>query len=163
MALTAEKSTQVTNLEASPVVNPPTDEFYGRVRYALGEFTQGAAAGDANSTADLVFIPQGCRILPQSQVFVSALGTSRTLDVGHTAHVEADGTDVSAAVDKFIDGLDVSSAVLHAPFGTGTNGVNKFQFVEQIDGGRALIQAKCLGGTLLAAATIDAHVLFVKD
>lgn len=163
MAVTNEKSTQVTNLTASPVVLPPADEYMGRVRYALGQFVQGAAIGDANSTIDLVQVPPGARICPQSQIFTDALLTGRTLDVGHTAHTQADGTAVAAAVDKFIDGLDVSSAVLNAPFGTGTNGTDDFQFVEEIKEGFALIQAKVLGGTIAAAAKVRAHVYFVKD
>jgi len=162
MAVTTEKSTQVTNLDASPVVLPPVDEYGARIMYSLGQFTQGALAGDANSLFDLAKMPPGARVLPQSRVFFSAFGTSRTVDVGFTAHTEADNTVVAAVVDKFIDGLDVSS-VGDGFFGSGTNADDDFQFVEEIKEGEVVIQGKVLGGTIPAAATFNLHALYAKD
>jgi len=111
MTVTAEKSTQVTNMEAAPPVKLNAGELHGRMRIARFTFTQGAAAGDANSTADLVKLPPGKNItlLKNLSRFVcSAFGASRVLDIGHTGYANIDGTAVAAAADVILDGADVS-------------------------------------------------------
>jgi hypothetical protein len=91
----------------------------------------------------------------------SAFGSSRTLDVGVTAHKDTDGATVSAVTDYILDGLDVSGAGV-AAMGTGTNGKLESFVVDNGDGA-AQVQAVVAGGTIPAAATLEGYVVYVLD
>lgn len=163
MAVTTEKSTEVTNSTATPIVLNAVDVWHGRVRDFIFNFTQGAAAGDANSTMDLVEVPPGSRILSGLSVIKhSAFGTARTLDVGFTAYTDGLNAAVAAVVDKFLDGLDV--ALVGQPFmGTGTNAALIHKFTEEVKEGKILIQAKVLVDTIPAAATLEGWMAVIED
>lgn len=160
MSTTAQKSTQLTNPDTLPEVKNYVYDVGGKIRIRYFDFTQ-SGAGDANSTVDLVAIEAGrVRILPAlSRIKYSAFGASRTLDIGHTGYTKHDGTAVSAAADKIVDGLDVSSAG-NAALGSGTNAVPEFAF-ETKDG--TTIQAKVAGGTIPDAATLSGWIAYVTD
>ena len=165
MAVTTEKSDQVTNLEALPPVRLNTDELAGRLRIARFSFTQGAAAGDATSTIDLVKMPVGktVTILKNlSRIVCSAFGAARTLDIGHQGFTNLDGTVVAAAVDVLLDAGDVS-AIAELLLGVGTNALtvnNVFTINSQT---AALIQAVVAGGTIPAGATLAGYIVYVED
>lgn len=165
MAVTTEKSTQVTNMEALPPVRLNTNELGGRIRIARFTFTQGAAAGDATSTMDLTKLPVGKTVTvlkSASRIVVSAFGASRTLDIGHTGYTNLDGTVVAAAADVLMDGQDVSAAAL-IKMGLGTNAFtadDSFTFNART---APVIQAVVAGGTIPVGATINGWIAYVED
>lgn len=165
MAVTAEKSDQVTNMEASPPVRLNTNELGGRLRIARFSFTQGAAAGDATSTMDLIKLPVGKTVTvlkSMSRIVCSAFGAARVLDIGHTGYTNLDGTVVAAAADVLMDGQDVSAAAL-VRMGLGTNAFtadDSFTFNAR---SKPVIQAVVAGGTIPAAATINGYIVYVED
>jgi hypothetical protein len=162
MAVTTEKSEQINNASAFPPVANPVHDVGGRVRFRYFKFTQGAAAGDANSLADLVTLPQGTlRVYPWlSRLKRTAFGAARTLDVGITAHKDIDMVSVAAVVDSILDGLDVSAAGA-AAMGTGTNAQDSI-LVKNGDG-KATVQAKVLGDTIPAGAVLEGVVAYTID
>ena len=165
MTVTAEKSTQVTNMEAAPPVKLNAGELHGRMRIARFTFTQGAAAGDANSTADLVKLPPGKNItLPKnlSRFVCSAFGASRVLDIGHTGYANIDGTAVAAAADVILDGADVSAAAIGS-MGAGTNALTANDAFVFDNRSGVTIQAKCTGGTIPAGATLNGYFVYIED
>ena len=165
MAVTTEKSDQVTNQEALPPVRLNTDELGGRLRIARFSFTQGVAAGDANSTVDLVKLPPGktLTILKNlSRVACSAFGAARLLDIGHTGFTNLDGTVVAAAADVLLDGGDVS-AIAELPLGVGTNALTVTNSFTINAKAATLIQAKVLADTIPAGATLTGYIVYVED
>ena len=165
MAVTTEKSDQVTDLEALPPVRLNTNELAGRLRIARFSFTQGAAAGDANSTIDLVKMPVGktVTILKNlSRVACSAFGAARLLDIGHTGFTNLDGTVVAAAADVLLDGGDVS-AIAELDLGVGTNALTVTNTFTINSRTAALIQAIVLADTIPAGATLTGYIVYVED
>ncbi|MEP4379757.1 MAG: hypothetical protein ABJ215_01150 [Alphaproteobacteria bacterium] len=162
MAITTENSTQYANTLAEPRVANPTHDAHGRLRFARFNFTQGAAAGDAGSLARLVKLPKGKVrvILPLSRLAHSALGASRTLDLGWEAHVGDDGSGAVAADPNGLDdGVDVSSAGAFVP--GGTLGGDETQLFESLDG--VVITGQVNDGTIPAGATLDGYLAYVMD
>lgn len=150
MAVTTEKSTQVTNLDATPVVRLDPIDLGGRVRVARVSFTQGAAAGDAGSTAELARVPANATVLPHlSKLYFSAFGAARTLNVGTSADEDlfATAVDVSAAGSLALDEAD-TTAVKDGVDNDGTSDLAIF--------------AKVAGGTIPAAATIKGFIYYYQ-
>tara|TARA_R100000656_G_C3910575_1_gene120807 strand:+ start:43 stop:525 length:483 start_codon:yes stop_codon:yes gene_type:complete len=160
MAVTTQKSTQVTNMDATPPTIMDTTSLHGRLRVAFFAHTQDGA-GDATSTVDLVKLPTGTgRILVRSSFLAaSAFGSSRTLDIGYVAHTDTNGDAVAVDVDAVLDGLDVSGAT-NAMLGTGTNTVDTYLY----DSNAPLtIQAVVAGGTIPDTATLSGYIVYVLD
>jgi hypothetical protein len=161
MAVTAEKSAQFTDYSASPPKMIPASTWHGRVRASYFKFTQGVAAGDINSTADLVHLPAGrVRVLGQpSIVYFDAFGVARTLDVGYRAHKDINGAAVVEDEDAFISAADVS-------------GAGSARFDEAGAAARALVLesqsgvdifAKVEGGTIPAGTVLEGYVVYELD
>ena len=162
MAITTENSIQYANTVAEPRVRNPTHEAHGRLRFARFNFTQGAAAGDAGSLARLVRLPKGRvrLVLPLSRVAHSALGASRTIDLGWEAHVADDGSgDVAADPNGLDDGVDGATAGAFVP--GGTVGGDETRLFASLDG--VVITAQVNDGTIPAGATLDGHLAYVMD
>jgi len=159
MAVTTEKSTQVSNATATPPVKDPAYDAGGVVKVLYFTFKQGSTAGDVNSTADLLNMPPGKYriLLDQSNVTTSAFGASRTLDVGYSAYTNYDGTAVAADEDAFVSAADVSSAATTALSEALANGADRTYLVDSKEG--FILRAKCEGDTLPANATIKGYVL----
>lgn len=166
MAVTAEKSSQITNMEASPAVMIRPSDLAGRVRVARFQFTQGADVGDAPSTMDLVKIQggaQGLTILKgMSRIVCSAFGASRVLDIGHTGYTKHDGTVVAADADILLDGADIS-AIASLPLGVGTNALGTDDSFDIDSINEVTIQGVVAGGTIPAGATINGEIFYVND
>lgn len=162
MAVTSEKSTQETRRATTPLVKTPGREYNGRKVTFHFDFTQGAAAGDANSLADLIMLPAGkIRVLPQeSKIQCSAFGAARTLDIGLLAHVNLDKTAVAATIDTLLDGGDVSAAAI-LTMGAGTNALVTHLDLDSREG--VVVQAKVLGDTIPAGATLSGYITAVID
>jgi len=162
MAVTTEYSDQYTESYVTvPAKVPETHEWAGRVRMAFFEFTQGAAAGDAGSLAYLVKLPAGkVRVLlPLSRIANSALGTSRTMDLGWAAYTNDDGTAVAADPNGLDDGIDASAAAATNP--GGTIGGHETKLFESQAG--VVLTAQINDGTIPAAATLKGYFLYVQD
>ena len=159
MAVTTEKSTQVTNIAAGTTLEP--NDLGGKLRIACFNFVQGAVAGDANSTADLVKLPAGkIRVIGAlSRVAHSALGTGRTMDIGFAAYVNQAGAAVSAHEDALHSAADVSAAGSFAP--VDEMGGDGFLDLESLTG--VTIKAKVESGTIPAAATIDGYIVYAVE
>mgnify|MGYP003632521876 FL=1 len=162
MAVTTETSGQYAESYSSiPAKVPETHEWAGRLRIAFFEFTQGSSAGDATSTATLVKLPAGKvrLILPLSYIGASALGSSRTMDLGWQAYVNDAGTTVAADPNGLDDGIDVSSATTSTPGGTvGTHETVLFSSQAGV-----VIDAQINDGTLPSGATIMGYFIYTID
>lgn len=154
MAVTTENSTQIANGLAEPKVLNPSYDDVGRVRVKRFNFTQGAAAGDAGSIANLVKM-QGGRPRTILAVYIawSALGAARTLDVGHDGYTNAAGAAVAADPDAFVADIDASAA-----------GAQLIQVNQVLDAKTDFnVTAQVNDATLPAADTFDGYVLYVED
>lgn len=157
MAVTTEKSTQLTAIDAGKR-NYSSD--YGGVDKTFDfDFTQSAAAGDATSTAELVRIPAGRWYVHLDRCYAawSAFGTARTLDIGWAAYTAPDGTAVVADPNGFDDAIDVAAAG-GAAMGSdaSTTCPGKKKLFNSRDG--VSIIATVAGGTIPAAATLIGKV-----
>ena len=169
MAVTNEKSSQINNLEAQPPIGIPSTDWKGVKRILRFTFTQGAAAGDANSTADLVKLPAGNIRVLLAECFMhrSAFGASRVADIGWTAYKTPEGADVAADVDAFVDGLSVASAGQAlwsaASQGAGANGsgLDKTFLIQSRAG--VTVRATVTGGTIPAGATLTGFITYIQD
>lgn len=160
MAVTTENSTEYGNSVATPPTMNETFSWGGAMRPYFFSFTQGAAAGDAGSLANLVTVPAGRFrvILPQSRIYFSAMGTARTMDLGHAAYTDQDGTAVAADPNDLDDGVDVSSAGSVNPSGTiGTHETKEFNSNSGVT-----FQAQINDGTIPASATISGYIMIVS-
>ena len=162
MAVTTENSDQYDESYATvPAKVPETHEWAGRLRIAFFEFTQGGDAGDATSVARLIKLPAGKirLILPISRVAFSALGSSRTMDLGWEAYTDDDGDSVAADPNGLDDGVDVSSAGSVNP--AGTVGTHETYLLESRAG--VVITAQINDGTIPSAATLMGYFFYVVD
>lgn len=160
MAVTAQKSDQITLTENTPSEKVSVNQWSGKKRIAYFSFTQ-SGAGDANSTVDLVKLPAGpCRvILTESYLAGAAFGASRTLDIGYPTYVGNDGEDVAADVDAILDGRDVSAASGAAL--TAAAGADPTVLLNSKAG--VTIQAKVLGGTIPTGTVLYGYLTYVKE
>lgn len=156
MAIEIFKSTEVTQGEGKLSENRqywPAEG--GKLRIAHFSWTNGATVGDDGSSVNLCKLPMGkLRVLPGlSRIAVSALGSSRVMDLGFRAYVASDGkTAVAADLNDFVDDRDVSSAT-DSHFGTDLK-KDFFSF------SGITICATIAGGTLDAAETMEGYVVY---
>lgn len=158
MAVTTETSDQIDNVNAKPPVMNPACQGGGVSDNLVFNFTQGAAAGDAGSTADLVQLPPGLvRVfLSNSHIEWTAFGAARVLDIGYAAYVQPDGTAVVADDNAFDDNIDVSSAG-NAALGSDVAALSgKMMEFNSRDG--VTLFATVAGGTIPAAAGLHGWV-----
>lgn len=167
MAVTNETTPEFKDV-TDPRTNGGVSSVYFRdLQYIPFNFTQGAAAGDATSTVDLVYLQRGRYvILPKlSLIRWSAFGSSRVMDIGVKAHTDEAGAAVSDALTRFDDDIDVSAA------GSAAMGSNlaaaDFSGVYLNVGGTsntdgAIIRCTVTGGTIPAAATLVGYLVVAK-
>jgi len=124
MAITTQKSDQLTNLDASPSVIENSHNLHGRLRVAYFKHTQ-SGTGDAGSSFEAVRLPPGkVRILGSlCNLQVSVAASTPTIDVGWDAYTDLDGTAVAADPDGIVDGMSVTTNVGKDLVGTATTGV----------------------------------------
>ena len=160
MAVTTQQSAQLALVEADPARPNPVHEWGGRLRLALFDFTQ-SGAGDAGSIAELVKLPAGHvrLILPLSRIGFSALGASRTMDLGWAAYADHAGAAVAADPNGLDDGVDVSSAGSVNP--SGTVGGGETMLFSAQDG--LVLTAQINDGTIPNGATLKGWFVYVVD
>lgn len=112
MAIVDENSTQLANAAAVPITRNHAVDVGGKLRVSYFDHTR-AVASDAGGVVSLVKLPPGrVRVFPgKSFITLSALGASRTVDIGYAAYVGNDGVAVAADPDYFWSAVDCSSAV----------------------------------------------------
>lgn len=117
----------------------------------LPSFTQSAAAGDATSR-QILFNLRANEVLDVHQFSLthSAFGAGRTLTVGHEGYTDANGTTVAPDFAAIATGIDVAAA--------GTKNVRDSGTIDRLGPFPVdvLISTQVLGGTIPAAATINA-------
>lgn len=161
MAVTTQNTTQYANTQADPRVLNATHEAHGRLRMARFNFVQ-TGVGDAGSIVRLVGLPKGKirTILPLSRVAFSALGASRTLDLGWEAHQGDDGSgEIAADPNGLDDGVDASSAGAVIP--GGTLGGDETRLFESLDG--VVLTAQINDGNIPDGATLDGTIVYIMD
>ena len=147
------KSTEYTSATAGTgVKNAPTT--WNGVTYRYARFT-----GDALSSSDVVqvmTIPSGVRILPQSMVIISDLEASATVNVGYAAHTtQSTGAAVVIDADAFISAVAADSARTVTNF--HESGTHDTGYVTT---GELILTFALGAGTSLAADTFDFHVMY---
>lgn len=138
----------------------PAHDAGGKLVVFRFAFTQ-SGTGDAGSYANLFKLPPGkFRYLGNlSKIYFAALGTARTMDVGFSAHTNADGTAVVADPNGLHDGEDVSSAGSAAPVGALTgDGTYLFDSREGV-----VISAQINDGTITDGKTLKGIMVFSKE
>ena len=110
MAVTAQKSVQVAALEANTFPLIGSYQYRGQVLAGAFDFTQ-SGAGDANSTADLCFLPHGRHrvFLVLSAMMWSAV-TNGQVQIGHTGFTQHDGSVIAAAQAALVSPLSIVTA-----------------------------------------------------
>ena len=147
------KSTEYTNAtDGTGTKNAPTT--WSGITYRYSRFT-----GQALSSSDVVqvmTIPSGVRILPQSMAIISDLETSATVNVGYAAHTtQSDGSAVALDADAFISALAADSARTVTNF--HESGTHDTGYVTT---GEMILTFALGAGTSLAADTFDFHVMY---
>lgn len=147
------KSTEYTNAtDGSGTKNAPTS--WNGVTYRYARFT-----GQALSASDVVqvmTIPSGVRILPQSMAIISDLESSATVNVGYAAHTtQSSGAAVAIDADAFISAVAADSARTVTFF--HESGTHDTGYVTT---GEMILTFALGAGTSLAADTFDFHIMY---
>ncbi len=110
MAVTVQKSVELTNADATPIVKANTTEMHGVIRIAFFTHAQ-AGVGDTGSSIGLCRLPAGrVRLLASmSKAYVNWTTSSATLDLGWDAYTNTAGATVAADADGLVDGLAVDT------------------------------------------------------
>lgn len=162
MAVVNEKSTQVTNIDATPITKIAVNQWMGRLRMFFFDYTR-AAQGDAGSVASLIDLPGGevRLVLPLSFIQFSAMGAARTMDLGWQAYTDNNGDTVAADPNGLDDGIDVSSAGTVVPGGTLAATAGETHLFSNRGGVR--IDAQINDDTFDAAETLSGFFVAVVD
>ena len=147
------KSAEYTNAtDGTGTKNAPTT--WNGVTYRYARFT-----GQALTSSDVVqvmTIPSGVRILPQSMAIISDLETSATVNVGYAAHTtQSDGSAVAADADAFISAVAADSARTVTNF--HESGTHDTGYVTT---GELILTFALGAGTSVAGDTFDFHVMY---
>lgn len=147
------KSTEYTNAtDGTGTKNAPTT--WNGVTYRYARFT-----GQALTSSDVVqvmTIPSGVRILPQSMAIISDLEASATVNVGYAAHTtQSDGSAVAADADAFISAVAADSARTVTNF--HESGTHDTGYVTT---GELILTFALGAGTSVAGDTFDFHVMY---
>jgi hypothetical protein len=155
MAVTTERATELTNY-----VSGDFSDLYGVTKLVKKfSFTQGAAAGDTASTAEIVVLPAGdvTILLTECWIGHSAIGSSSTMAMGWLAYTKPDGTAAVADPNGLDDGQGVVSAGGFSP--TGTIDEEMYNFKSR-SGVSLTLQVN--GAALPAAATLTGWISYIK-
>ncbi len=154
MAVTNENSNEFKDQVANPVVHAAATELTGRIRVAKFTFVQGAAAGDANSTIELIKLLVGRIRVLEIDFKTSAFGASRVASVGHRAATALDGiTAIAENLSAFASGIDFSAAAASKTYSN--------VLVSSLEG--LTLVAQITGGTIPIGATVEGFISYVND
>lgn len=166
MAITRERAAELVRIDAKEALD--VDEYYGRLRPIVFHFTQGAAAGDADSIQELCELPFGkIRLFFHAGLMhTSAFNAGRTLNLGFSAYEKNDATQgaIMQAEDPTAiqTGIDVAAAGEKAIIGP-TNDRQLVVWSISNRGSPVRIISQVKGGTIPAGATIQGAFMYVLD
>ena len=147
-------STEYTTHRDGPDKNDPTTN--NGVVYEYARFT-GQALSSSDSV-EMMKIPAGVRILPQSFIIISDLESSATVNVGYAAHTaQTDGSSVSADADAFCSAIAADSARTVTHF--HESGTHNTGYVTT---GEMVLTIALGAGTSVTADTFDVHIMYCK-
>jgi len=147
-------STEYTTHRDGPDKNDPTTS--NGVVYEYARFTGQALS--SSDTVELMKIPAGVRILPQSFIIVSDLESSATVNVGYAAHTAlTDGSAVAVDVDAFCSAIAADSARTVTHF--HESGTHDTGYVTT---GEMILTLGLGAGTSVSADTFDMHIMYCK-
>jgi len=159
MAVTIQKSGEYTAQEGKLAEAAAAYRYWpaegAKIRLAHFTLPATTVTGDDGSSVQLVRLPSGkVRVLPiLSYIAVSALGSSRVMDLGVRAYVASDGiTAVAAILNDFVNDRDVSAATA-ANFGTSLK-------KDYFSATGLTICALVTGGTIPIGATMEGYVAY---
>jgi hypothetical protein len=150
--MATQNSTQYGNTQATPREMNHPHEDRGRVRVKAFDFTQNGA-GTAGDEALLCMMDAGKIRILSATVVNSALGASRTMDLGHQGYNPLTGAAVAADPDAFSADTAVATA------GNNTIVINTV-FEDMYNW---FICAKINDGTIPDQATLNGYILYVVD
>lgn len=162
MAVTTEKSDQITNVEATPAVLEDTTSLHGRHRIAYFTHTQ-VAVGDANSLVEVVKLPAGrVRVLFSESLIEHAWATALIdMSVGWAAYVDQDGDAVVADPNGLDVAIDVDTAGVFVPGSALAAGTAKTMLFESQGGVTLTVQA--IAAALAIGDTVNGYFTYVLD
>jgi len=162
MAVTTEKSDQITNVEATPPVLEDTTSLHGRHRIAYFTQTQ-VAIGDANSLVEVVKLPAGrVRVLLSESLIEHAWATALIdMSVGWDAYVDQDGVAVVADPNGLDVAIDVDTAGVFVPGSAVAAGTAKTMLFESQGGVTLTVQA--IAAALAIGDTVNGYFTYVLD
>lgn len=156
MAVTNENSDLMARYVLSPPKLNPKSVSGAALAVEYFTFTQGVAAGDANSTIRICRTKKGYRFNPyNSYIKWTAFGAARVLAFGWEAYTDPDGTAVAASATGLATGLDVSAAGQNSVAASPTTVTH-----DKIFNGEAVITAQVTGGTIPAGAIVRGVLAF---
>jgi hypothetical protein len=147
------KSTEYTTATAGTgVKNAPTT--WNGVTYRYARFTGQALS--SSDTVQVMTIPSGVRIMPQSMVIISDLEASAAVNVGYAVHTtQSTGAAVAVDVDAFISALAAASARTVTNFHESTTHDTGY-----VTTGELILTFGLSAGTSLAGDTFDFHIMY---
>ncbi len=137
----------------------PIDD-HGKIRYAFWSFKAPAGGLAANDTINVLYMPANrIRVLPSmSRIEHSALGTGRTLDLGHREYLNRPVKQPPQAENGtvFINGKSVAAAGNDVKW----SDVLKYDLYSQ---NGITFFATIKGGTMPADATLNGYVAYIYE
>ena len=149
------KSTEYTNAtDGAGTKNAPTS--WSGITYRYARFTGQALS--SSDTVQVMVIPTGVRILPQSFAIISDLESSATVNVGYAAHTtQSTGAAVALDVDAFMSAVAADSARTVTHF--HESGTHDTGYVTT---GEMVLTFGLGAGTSLSADTFDFHIMYAE-
>jgi hypothetical protein len=147
-------STEYTTHRDGPDKNAPHTN--NGVVYEYARFTGQALS--SSDTVELMKIPSGVRILPQSFIIISDLESSATVNVGYAAHTaQTDGSAVAVDVDAFCSVIAADSARTVTHFHESTTHDTGY-----VTTGEMILTLGLGAGTSVSGDTFDMHIMYCK-
>jgi hypothetical protein len=147
-------STEYTTHRDGPDKNAPHTS--NGVVYEYAQFTGQALS--SSDTVELMKIPSGVRILPQSFIIISDLESSATVNVGYAAHTaQTDGSAVAVDVDAFCSVIAADSARTVTHFHESTTHDTGY-----VTTGEMILTLGLGAGTSVSGDTFDMHIMYCK-
>ena len=149
------KSTEYTNAtDGAGTKNAPTS--WSGVTYRHANYTVGAVTQTASDMVQIMVIPSGVRILPQSFVIISDLEASATVDIGYAVHTtQSTGAAVAVDDDAFCTVIAADSARTVTHFHESTTHDSGY-----VTTGELILTMSLGAGTAVAGDTFDFHVMY---
>lgn len=153
--VSSQQATFGTNTRGRTLTNP---YFHGNIKAIYFEYTNSTGGTLVDGTViDFGPVLKSKLYLPSVLLKVSAMSTSRVLNIGYQEHTDlATGDTVAGDVDAFVAAKDVSSAVVNAfnPCPTGTTPLT-------LNGDSVNLIGSVTGGTIPDGAIIAGYLFYL--